>query len=92
MHPPSVARKTICSGELENRLADAAGIMNNDVTSKIPTTFIASATITANRSMNNKFTDFTETPSTTAISSSTVSDSNGFHKAIKTANIEIPIR
>ena len=83
-HPPKAAMTAICSGVVENRLAVAAGMIISDVTSKIPTTFMASATITASNNMKARLTAFTGTPSTSANSSSTV--------ALEAGATEIPVR
>ena len=59
-----VAKMAICSGLFDIWRAAAAGIMSSDVMSRMPTTFIATATTTAIRSMKTKRVRATDTPST----------------------------
>ena len=59
----------MASGVAEKRLAVAAGMMISDVTSRMPTIFMANATTIARSIMKPRLTAVTGTPSTAASSS-----------------------
>ena len=81
--PKSIAIMAICSGLVEKWRADAAGIINNAVSSITPTIFIEMATTNANIIINRKLERLGSSPSASAISGLTVAANSFFHTRMR---------